>query len=699
MTLRETSQSKGAGRPSALSPANLGDERTAGNGARAGLEDIRRGLIAEISSSPLFDIVAESRLSPPLRKVITDIATIERRDLVAGLDSAIREQLATAPDISDISGRVANKTARLIELAEAEIAKAVDVFTRADRLPTCAMYASARTEPFSANPRTLEAVDRIVDHLVNRTRPPYSPEDTPGVALSNGGGDTGGMKFINEAALRALGRDRDSYSSRLILIPLKIQTDRERPFEVVHPAVWQTPPNDHLNTRTHSIMAVGNGHPLQESSCSITFFCGIGGFEETGGEISEMWSGREGGLVTNMTNGSRQIHIVSENLMFAPFKRFLKDQIKIGAYPENLGHRVHFWELSDKGHSAEEVATSIGKSFEEQRETPREASVRREEQRAIAADIASALWSSEKKPLISPRSFGPEGARHICETAADALYRKNVELLAVQRAAEQIRQNGIERQQAIEEAQQYVEGNCDSLLHLMGKLANRPVVSILGYSQDNTGTGRTDFLTDTLRETGREIIDYLVQSGISLALVSEGTNGVNHFVTEQFAEAQAKYKNSNSLLVCSRIIRDGMAGNTTGAVQTESLSAPLQSLMGRTLIRSMIGIPVANMVLGPTSPADLRIIIQGITDTQLSGITRTPTNGLQIAPESFIISGHYRGAPKGNFDGFDKQLKRMVERGSADPKDISNHPILTSKDPRATARHILDHVQTYKSLV
>jgi len=661
---------------------------------------LRGDLLKTIASDPLFEIQTEARLTPALRKVTTDLATAERFKLARAVDTVMREE-GSRNHMGEAKGYTEAVTARMVESIKegrAAVSRSVNVFSEAELLPTLAVYASARTEPYLAHKRTVEFIEVLADTLINDARPPYAPEDAPGVSIANGGGNTGGMLVVNESAIRALGSNRNSYPARLILIPLEIDTDREMPFQITHPAALQTLANNYLGSRTHSIMAVGNSHPLQQNSCSLTTACGLGGLEETVGEEAEMFSGRKGGLNSSFNHGRRQIYVVGEDHMFNGLKQHLIQQIAIGAFPKRFGARIHFKELGEPGHSPEEIANEIKTKFEETRATPREATLRRQREKEIAPEIAEALWKQEASLLVSPLSSEPSGARRICEIAADNLYRKNIEQLAVQTAAEQIHAEGVNPKQAKDQAIGFVEKHSNSLLHLMGKLSQRPTVSILGFSDDVQSMGRHDFLTGELAYIGEKVVDELVRTGISLVLVSEGSNGVNKFIAEQFASAQERYKNPDSLLVCSRLRRNGVPNDLFGAVQTESLSAPIQSLMSRTIIRSMIGTPVANLVLGPTSPTDLRIIIQNMTDTQLGGITRSPVNGLPITPESFIVSGHYRDAPKGSYSYLGEQIQEMVKRGTADHRDTVNHSVLTSNLPEKTLDYILGHIRTYRGL-
>lgn len=662
-------------------------------------QQLRQETLRLIASDPLIDLKKLSSLPPTTQVVLADVASNHKRELLQTFDNAVRKLTSAGLPSEVIAERLHEEISTSVEKASTSLGQMMGILSDARYLPMAAMYASARTTPFANHTRAVEAVGIIVDHLMNNVRPDYAPEYSPGVSIVNGGGDTGGMRYMNDAVLASVGSpEQTDFPARGILIPLQIRTDRERPYTKVHPAAWQTPGIDCLGPRTLSILSTGNQHPLQRSSSSVTFPCGGGGLEETLREYSELAAGRNNpSLLCGIQNGKRQVHIVSERGIFTPIKEFFDTQVAIGAFEKDNRERVHVWELGEPGQDAETAAKKIGESFLEVRETPRPVYLNSEQEKEIAYQITQSLWESHHHPMTSPLFTAPGSERHPTEVAADNLYRKVVELSAIEKGLRYYNQSRGTLDEAVDLAKRHIDKEADGLLELMQRVGTRPTVTIMGHSQEIDSRSKR-LLTPELKLITLDLVDDLVRNGISIVLTGEGELGVNQIVSEAFKTAQQRYNNHDSLLIRSRITNRDTAEQMPQS-QLEQVTPALQGLWGNTIVKTVLGIPVANIALGPVSDDQIGNLGQTLTDGQLAGITRSIVNGLPMYPDTFVISGHYQNAPEGNYEGLQKQYEMMVERGTMDAKDLYQHHFLSSKDPLKTIRQIRGHAEAYHSLI
>lgn len=657
-------------------------------------QQLRKETLRLIASDPLIDLKKLSSLPPTTQVVLADVASSHKLELVKTFKDALRTLTSAGLSSEVIAQQLHEEISIGIEKASTSLGQMMGILSDARYLPMAAMYASARTTPFANHTRAVEAVGIIVDHLMNDLK----------VSIVNGGGDTGGMWYMNDAILKNLEKHcpdnlEDHYPARGVLIPLQIRNLRERPFSGgTHPALWQTSAIDCLGPRTLSILSTGNQNSLQRSSCSVTFPCGAGGLEETLREYSELAAGRNNpSLLCGIQNGKRQVHIISERGMFTPIKDFFDTQVAIGAFEKENRERVHVWELGEPGQDAETAAKKIGESFLEVRETPRPVYLNSEKEKEIAFEITRSLWQSHHHPMTSPLFTAPGSERHPTEVAADNLYRKVVELSAIQKGLQYYNQSRGTLAEAVDVAKRHVDQEADGLLELMQRVGTRPTVTIMGHSQEIDSRSKR-LLTPELKLITLDLVDDLVRNGISIVLTAEGELGVNALVSEAFITAQERYNNHDALLIRSRITNRDTAEQMPQS-QLEQVTPALQGLWGNTIVKTVLGIPVANIALGPVSDDQIGNLGQTLTDGQLAGITRSIVNGLPMYPDTFIISGHYENAPDGNYKGLQKQYQMMVERGTMDAKDLFQHHFLSSKNPLETIRQIRGHAEAYHSLI
>ncbi|MCB0330805.1 MAG: hypothetical protein KDD70_14125, partial [Bdellovibrionales bacterium] len=667
------------------------------------LSDLRQTAVESIAADPLVDVKRTALLPPTTQIILSDVVSGHKRELVTELNRDIHKYQAEHPTATeeDFARIIIDEFHERREAAAQSIDKMVTVFEVARDLPLLAGYASARTKAFQGFPKSIEAIGGIVDHLFNNVRPAYATQDIPGVGLSNGGGNTGGMLYMNDAALAAFGDEHQGwFPARVVQIPLQIRTDREAPYEKTHPAALQTPGIDCLGPRTLSIIGTGNQHPYQEGSCSSTFPCGAGGLEETMREISELAAGRDKNILCSVQSGDRHVHMVAEAEFFTPFERFLDTQVKIGAFSEGTRKHVHYHDLDRDGVTPETIAKEIGDTFAKTRMTPREHYLSNEGDREIAMQLVESMWEGRNHPMTSPLFSAPLfNERHPTEVAADNLYRKVAELTAVMKGIEAYHENGNSIADGVRVSKQYVAEHADDLLNLMRRVGNRPTVTIMGHSRANEDGSIPELLTPELKKIGRELVFDLVQKGVSIVLTSEGEHGVNKQVTELFIEAQKEFDNPDSLLIRSRISDNARERESQELMQHLIEATPaLHSLWGNTLVKTTLGTPIANIALGPIAGAELGNLGQTVTDAQLAGITRSIVNGLPLYPETFVISGHYPGAEEGNYVELQEQYHNMIARGTMDAKDLGLHSFLGSKRPHETAEIISGHIATYLDL-
>jgi len=383
--------------------------------------------------------------------------------------------------------------------------------------------------------------------------------------------------------------------------------------------------------------------------------------------------------------------------MFTPIKEFFDTQVAIGVFKSENRERVHVWELSEPGQDAKTAAQKIGESFLEVRETPRPVYLSSEKEREIAFEITQSLWQSHHHPMTSPLFTAPGSERHPTEVAADNLYRKVVELSAIQKGLQYYNETRSSLDEAVDLAKRYIDREADGLLELMQRVGTRPTVTIMGHSQA-LDSRRKRLLTPELKLIANDLVEGFVSKGISIVLTGEGELGVNALISEAFNAAQQRYQNHDSLLIRSRITNRETAERMPQS-QLEQVTPALQGLWGNTIVKTVLGRPVANIALGPVSDEQIGNLGQTLTDGQLAGITRSIVNGLPMNPDTFIISGHYDNAPEGSYQGLHEQYKLMIERGTMDKDDLLQHRFLHSTNPQETIKEVLGHAEAYHSLI
>lgn len=540
-----------------------------------------------------------------------------------------------------------------------------DFIRAAEGKPILTVFGSARDSVMQAP--TLE----FLAHLAERSI-------TDGISVGNGGSEGGAMGATTRAWLQAIDAAEgvgQEVTSEVFLVLLGIRSSREAPFmkEGDHPHVHVSPALANFNSRTPTLYASG------PSRASVVLDGGMGSLEELTRKNGE---GARHGTIHSFLRGDEipSTFVVGYDGYYDELQRQFHEMVQTGAAGIDAFQHIHFRDLRNA-------------------DTP-------DQRRALSDEIIESL-RLPSIPVFDPKSDVVVAQRTIVEAinreldgdarfyapvfpydapgnilSLDKQYQEQVRIEA-ERMALKAYLGGEGLKTAVDLAvQQAIEWR-PQLKHFYETCASEKTITIVGSDLPHVWNDELESFADSF-------VERAVRDGYSLVISGDRRRGVAHQISRRWAEAKASFPASESKLIRVQLHIDeerigklkvlsngNNEASPEGDAYYEVLGPPLHSLIMRSACRLALG-NQAGVVIFPAGPRELDEVASVSLAAQLAGLVHTPFSPSSIdedvlPPEIYFLNAHLNGGSGPFWDGWSAQLRRCVQEGAVDERDINTH--------------------------